>query len=60
LAQPFTLIKMDFGAIHRGVANTGDYHRVMFWVSAKKRGALLPPEPLVQAADEYGSCLETR
>jgi phosphatidylglycerophosphate synthase len=48
LAPPFTLIKMDFGAIHRGVANTGNYHRVLFWVSAKKRGALLPPEPVLQ------------
>jgi phosphatidylglycerophosphate synthase len=53
LAKPFTVVKMDFGAIHRAVANTGNYHRVLFWVSVKKRGTPLPPEPLVQAIAEY-------
>jgi hypothetical protein len=52
LAQPFSVIKMDFGTIHRGIANTGGYDRVLFWVSVKKRGALLPAEPLVQAIQE--------
>jgi phosphatidylglycerophosphate synthase len=48
LANPFSLIKLDFGTIHRGIANTGDYDRVLFWISFIKRGARLPPEPLVQ------------
>jgi hypothetical protein len=39
---------MDFGAIHRGIANTGSHDRNMFWISVKKRGALLPPEPTLQ------------
>jgi phosphatidylglycerophosphate synthase len=53
LAPPFTLIKMDFGAIHRGVANTGNYHRLLFWVSVRKKGAVLEPEPLVQRIAEH-------
>src|SRR5262249_20604475 len=48
LAKPFSVVKLDFGTIHRGIANTGSYDRVLFWVSFKKRGALLPPEPLIQ------------
>lgn len=48
LAPAFSVLKMDFGAIHRGVANQGDSDRVMFWVSVKKEGELLPPEPVVQ------------
>ena len=39
---------MDFGAIHRGIANTGSFDRHMFWVSVKK-GALLPPEAALAA-----------
>jgi hypothetical protein len=59
LAKPFSLIKLDFGTIHRGIANTGDYDRVLFWVSFIKRGALLPPEPLVQVIPTYGEGEET-
>lgn len=54
LAKPFSVIKMDFGTIHRGIANTGNCDRVLFYVSFKKRGPLLPPEPLVQVIPEYG------
>jgi phosphatidylglycerophosphate synthase len=54
LARPFAVTKMDFGTIHRGVANTGNYDRVLFWVSIIKRGALLPLEPLVQVIPESG------
>ena len=53
LAKPFSVTKLDFGTIHRGIANTGDYDRVLFWVSFIKRGALLPPEPLVQVIPAY-------
>jgi phosphatidylglycerophosphate synthase len=59
LTKPFSVIKLDFGAIHRGIANTGDYDRVLFWVSFIKRGALLPPEPLVQVIPAYGEGEET-
>jgi hypothetical protein len=38
------MLRMDFGAIHRGIANTGSFDRLMFWISVKK-GGLLPPEP---------------
>jgi hypothetical protein len=48
LAPPFSLLKMDFGTIHRGVANQGESDRVMFWVSVKQGADLLPPEPAVQ------------
>jgi hypothetical protein len=49
LAKPFSVIKLDFRTIHRGIGNTGDFDRIMFCVSVKKRGALLPPEPLFEA-----------
>jgi phosphatidylglycerophosphate synthase len=55
LVKPFTPIRMDFGTIHRGVANTGSYHRILFWVSVRKKGAVLKPEPLVETIPEYSS-----
>ena len=48
LAPPFSILKMDFGTIHRGIANQGDSDRVLFWISVKRGGDLLPPEPVVQ------------
>jgi phosphatidylglycerophosphate synthase len=48
LAPPFSVLKMDVGTIHRGVANQGESERVMFWVSVKQGADLLPPEPAVQ------------
>lgn len=48
LAPPYSLLKLDFGAIHRGIANTGKNERVMFWLSVKRPGSLLPIEPLLQ------------
>ena len=39
---------MDFGTIHRGAHNTGSWDHNMFWISVKKRGELLPPEPVMQ------------
>jgi hypothetical protein len=48
LARPFSILKMDFGTLHRGVANTGDFERIMFWISVSKRGDLIPLEPLVE------------
>lgn len=48
IARPFSVLKMDFGAIHRGIANTGGYDRVMFWISVKRGADLLPAEPRMQ------------
>jgi len=48
IARPFSVLKMDFGAIHRGIANTGSYDRVMFCISVKRGHDLLPPEPTLQ------------
>lgn len=47
LAPPFSIIKLGFGAIHRGIANTESFNRIVFYVSVKKQGAPLPPESLV-------------
>ncbi len=58
LAPPFAVLKLDFGAIHRGIANTGKEDRVLFWVSVKKRGPLLPPEPRVQVIEKYAGPVE--
>ena len=49
IAPEWSLLRMDFGTIHRGIRNTGGYDRNMFWISVKKRGELLPPEPALQA-----------
>jgi hypothetical protein len=48
LAAPFSIIKMGFGTIHRGVANTGGFERVMFWISVNRRPDFLPVEPAVE------------
>jgi len=29
LARPFSILKMDFGAVHRGIANTSDFERIL-------------------------------
>ena len=48
LAPAWSMLLMDFGTIHRGIPNSGDWDRNMFWLSVKKRGEFLP-EPLLQA-----------
>lgn len=53
IAPPLSLIRMDFGAIHRGVANTGDFERIMFFASYTRRGAIAPTEPTI-ARIRYG------
>lgn len=47
-ARPFAIIRAGFGVIHRGIGNTGDFHRVLFWIPVKKPGAPLPLEPLLR------------
>jgi phosphatidylglycerophosphate synthase len=49
IAAEWSVLRMDFGTIHRGIANTGAHDRSMFWISVKKHGDLLPPEPVLQA-----------
>lgn len=48
VARPGTIIRMDYGTLHRGVANTGDFERVMFWISVSRTADLLPVEPSVE------------
>lgn len=48
IARPGAVIRMDFGTLHRGIANTGDFERVMFWVSVSRTAELLPVEPTVE------------
>lgn len=38
LAEPYTVLKMDFGTIHRGITNGEAYDRAMFWVSVTRPG----------------------
>ncbi len=48
IARPFTILKMDFGVIHRGVGNRGREPRIMFSISVRRADAPLgPAEPVV-------------
>eukprot|EP00742_Colponemidia_sp_Colp-10_P004921 GILJ01005255.1.p1 GENE.GILJ01005255.1~~GILJ01005255.1.p1 ORF type:complete len:499 (-),score=67.65 GILJ01005255.1:164-1516(-) len=54
VCDPFSIVKMDFGTIHRGVSNTGTYHRNMFFISVRKKNMpLLPPEKAFETIEEY-------
>jgi len=48
LAPSYSLLKLDFGVIHRGIANAGPSERVVFWISVRRGGGSPPVEPLVQ------------
>jgi phosphatidylglycerophosphate synthase len=48
VAPQFSLLRMDYGTIHRGISNHGKEDRVVFWISVKKEAELLPAEPRVQ------------
>jgi hypothetical protein len=50
LAPEWSMLRMNFGAVHRGIANASGFDRYMFWISVKK-GALLPPEPTLAAVE---------
>lgn len=54
IAPPLSLIRMDFGTIHRGIANTGNFERIMFFASYTRRGAVAPTEPAI-ATIRYSS-----
>lgn len=49
LVRPFSIVRMDFGTVHRGIANTGDFERIMFWASVSRSSELLPKETLIEA-----------
>jgi len=48
IARPFTILKLDFGVIHRGIGNREREPRVMFSISVRRADApLVPAEPVV-------------
>lgn len=49
LAPAFSILRMGFGTIHRGVSNAGHADRVMFSISIKRGEDFLPVEPAVCA-----------
>jgi hypothetical protein len=49
LAPPFSLLRLDFGAIHRGVANTGDFERILFYFSVNRGAVPVAGEPVFEA-----------
>lgn len=52
LAPPFTVCKMQAGAIHRGIANRGDYDRVVMFIGVCARTTVPVAEPLVTIIPE--------
>lgn len=48
LARPYSIMKMDFGAVHRGIANTSGFERVLFWISVTRAGFNVHAEPLIE------------
>lgn len=53
IAPPFSMIRMDFGTIHRGVANTGDFDRIMFFASYTRHGISSVAEPTIATIKSY-------
>lgn len=51
IANPFTVLKMDFGTIHRAVSNQETYHRPMFYISVIRKDTInqtnIPDEPII-------------
>jgi len=49
VARPFSILKMDFETIHRGISNAGTFHRINFFYSMRRSSsAASPQEGLVQ------------
>lgn len=46
--RPFDIMRMDFGAIHRGLSNPHAKLRVVFWISITRNGAVSPAERVYQ------------
>jgi len=57
IANPFTVIKLDFGTIHRAISNQGTYHRPMFYVSVVRKDTInqtnIPDEPLIASIKKH-------
>ena len=53
LAPPFSILRMDYGTIHRAVANSGPIDRVMLWISANRSTRPLPVEPAICNIPNY-------
>ncbi|MBI3744405.1 MAG: hypothetical protein HY261_09005 [Chloroflexi bacterium] len=51
-AEQFAIVKMDFGTVHRGIANRGSDDRAMFYVSVRRPGASSTSEPLFQTFEK--------
>jgi len=43
VTKPFSVLKMEFDAIHRGVSNTGTFSRIVFWLSVRKKSSSPTP-----------------
>ena len=48
LVAPFSLLKLNFGGIHRGIPNTSGVHRNVFWISVLQKGFSKASEPRIQ------------
>ena len=48
LCRPFGVIKMDFGAMHRGISNVGNDHRTLFYISVRRHNFTTPEEPTLE------------
>ena len=48
-AVPGSIVRMNFGCIHRGVHNENPpgHTRLVFWVSVARNGYVVPIEPLI-------------
>jgi len=53
LVKPFSILRMEFDAIHRGITNNGNYNRVVFWISVRKKSSpKSPTESVIQTFDK--------
>ncbi len=53
LVKLFSILRMEFDAIHRGISNTWTFNRIVFWISVRKKGSpQSPTEPLIQIFDK--------
>ncbi|CAF1396407.1 unnamed protein product [Rotaria sordida] len=52
ISNPFTVLKMDFRTIHRGISNQDTYHRPMFYISVIRKNSpnqtSIPDEQLIE------------
>ncbi|CAF1340634.1 unnamed protein product [Rotaria sordida] len=52
ISNPFTVLKMDFRTIRRGISNQDTYHRLMFYISVIRKNSpnqtSIPDEQLIE------------